>query len=363
MDLKNIPYIVKPLPIEGEDELETRAVLKKVARAHRCLAELKGISASIPNEAILINTLTIQEAKDSSEIENIITTHDDLYKAGLFTDYLNPAAKEVQNYAAALKHGFGHVRQLKLIRLGDILDIQQTLEGNNAGLRKLPGTTLKNQHTGEIVYTPPQDAKQVEDLISNLIEYMNDDELSECDPLIKMAIIHFQFESIHPFYDGNGRTGRILNILYLLTQELLDLPILYLSRHFIRNKADYYNKLQSVRDNNEWESWLIFVLDGVEKTAKQTIYLIEQIKALMMGYKHSIRQKLPKIYSQDLINNLFRHPYTKIDFVVNDLKVTRLTATKYLDQLVENNFLGKQKIGRSNYYINAPLCKLFAMNP
>lgn len=356
-------YTTSTLPVKDEGSLETRSVLKKAASAHRYLAELKGVSASIPNEAILINTLTMQEAKDSSEVENIVTTHDELYKAGLFNDYLNPAAKEVQDYAGALKRGFDRVRQLKIVRLGDILDIQQALEKNKAGLRKLPGTELKNQQTGEVVYTPPQDPKLVELLMGNLVDYMNDDELSDCDPLVKMAIIHFQFESIHPFYDGNGRTGRILNILYLLTQNLLDLPVLYLSRHIIRNKAHYYQKLQAVRDNNDWESWLLFMLDGIEKTAKQTIYLIEQIKVLMMNYKHGIRHDLPKIYSQDLLNNLFRHPYTKIEFVVNDLGVTRLTATKYLEKLVEKGFLEKQKIGRSNYYINAPLCDLFSRNP
>lgn len=356
-------YQVNSLPIIDEAELETKPVLKKAASAHRYLAELKGVAASIPNEAILINTLTLQEAKDSSEVENIITSHDDLFKAELSTDYLTPATKEVQDYAVALKQGFERVRQSKLIRLNDILEVQQTLEGNKAGLRKLPGTELKNQQTGQVVYTPPQDAKAIEKLMTNLVEYINDESLSDLDPLVKMAIIHFQFESIHPFYDGNGRTGRILNILYLVTQGLLDLPVLYLSRHIIRNKGDYYRTLQQVRDNNDWESWALFMLTGIELTAKQTIYLIEEMKTLMMCYKHGIREHLPKIYSQDLLNNLFRHPYTKIEFVVNDLGVTRLTATKYLDQLVESGFLQKQKIGRSNYYINTPLSDLFIRNP
>lgn len=356
-------YIVQPLPAPDEPALETKAVLKQAATAHRFLAELKGVAATIPNEIILINTLTLQEAKDSSEVENIITTQDDIYKAELSSDYLTPATKEVQDYAVALKQGFQQVRAQKLIRLADILAIQQTLEGNNAGLRKLPGTELKNQQSGEVVYTPPQSHQDVERLISNLVEYINDESLSDIDPLVKMAIIHFQFESIHPFYDGNGRTGRILNILYLVTQGLLDLPVLYLSRHIIRNKGDYYKTLQGVRDYNDWESWLMFMLTGIEDTARQTIYLIKEIKSLMMRYKHGIREQLPKIYSQDLLNNLFRHPYTKIEFVVNDLGVTRLTATKYLDQLVEKNFLLKQKIGRSNYYINTPLCDLFARNP
>jgi len=356
-------FTLKTLPIEDEGRLETRAVLKKAAIAHRYLAELKGVASSIPNEAILINTLAMQEAKASSEVENIVTTHDELYKSGLFNDYLNPAAKEVQDYATALKRGFDQVKRLELIRISDILEIQQSLEKNNAGFRKLPGTELKNLQTGEVIYTPPQDPQQVENLMGNLLEYINDARLSDCDPLVKMAIIHFQFESIHPFYDGNGRTGRILNMLYLRTQSLLDLPVLYLSRHIIRNKTTYYQKLQAVRDNqlndNGWENWLLFMLDGVEQTARQTIELIEEIKVLMMNYKHRIRQNLPKIYSQDLLNNLFRHPYTKIEFVMNDLKVTRLTATKYLSQLVERGLLEKQKVGRSNYYINTPLCDLF----
>ena len=351
---------IEKLPILDEGKLETKTVLKKAAVAHRYLAELKGISASIPNEAILINTLLLQEAKDSSAVENIVTTHDDLYKAGLFADYQSPAAKEVQDYAAALKRGFEQVRHHKIIQLNNILEIQQTLEHNNAGLRKLPGTALKNQQTGEVVYTPPQSAQEIEELMANLVVYINDAELSDCDPLVKMAIIHHQFESIHPFYDGNGRTGRIINILYLVTQGLLDLPVLYLSRHIIRNKASYYQRIQAVRDNQDWQPWLLYMLDGVEQTAKQTIFLVEEIKKLMMLYKHRIRNELPKIYSQDLLNNLFRHPYTKIEFIVNDLGVTRLTATKYLELLVESGFLEKHKVGRSNYYINAPLCDLFS---
>lgn len=352
-------YSLTDLPLVDIEQWETRAVLKKTAEAHRYLAELKGVAASIPNEAILINTLSLQEAKDSSEVENIVTTHDELYRASLFEEAVsNPAAKEVQDYAFALREGFQRVRQQKLIRLADILNVQQHLEKNNAGLRKLPGTGLKNARTGETVYTPPQSPEHVAQLMDNLVNYINDDSLCEADPLVKMAIIHHQFESIHPFYDGNGRTGRIINILYFVAKDLLNLPVLYLSRFIIQHKADYYHQLQHVRDTGDWESWLLYMLDGVIETAQNTISLITSIKQLMQTYKHQIRGQLPKIYRQELLNNLFNHPYTKIDFVMQDLDVSRITATKYLEQLVEAGFLNKQKIGRANYYINEPLCVL-----
>jgi Fic family protein len=347
------------LPLADIEQWETRAVLKKTAEAHRYLAELKGVAASIPNEAILINTLSLQEAKDSSAVENIVTTHDELYKANLFAEAIsNPATKEVQDYAFALKQGFAIARLNKLIRLDDILKVQQHLEHNNAGLRRLPGTDLKNARTGEVVYTPPQHADDIAELMSNLVAFINDDTLCDADPLVKMAIIHHQFESIHPFYDGNGRTGRILNILYLITKDLLNLPVLYLSRFIIHHKADYYANLQNVRDSGDWEPWFLFMLDGIIDTAQNTISLISEMKVLMANVKHSIRETLPKIYSQDLLNNLFHHPYTKIEFLVEELSVTRITATKYLEQLVEHGFLMKQKVGRANYYINQPLCKL-----
>lgn len=192
----------------------------------------------------------------------------------------------------------------------------------------------------------------------NLVEYINDNTLCDADPLIKMAIIHHQFESIHPFYDGNGRTGRILNILYLVSQDLLNLPVLYLSRYFIRNKAEYYRQLQQVRDSGNWEPWLTYMLDGVIETTQETIILIQQMRELIHQYKHRMRNELGKIYRQELLNNLFNHPYTKIEFVMMDLDVSRITATKYLEQLVKHGFLQKQKIGRGNYYINQPLCTL-----
>ncbi|MGJ8618789.1 MAG: Fic family protein [Methylophilaceae bacterium] len=350
---------IQELPLPESESLESRIVLKKTAEAHRYLAELKGIAATIPNEAILISTVSIQEAKDSSEIENIITTHDEIFKANLFTEAMtNPAAKEVQDYAFSLRQGFHTVAKQDVIRLNDILEVQQYIEKNRAGLRKVPGTDLRNSQTGEVIYTPPQDANDIKRLMDNLIIYINNDDICDLDPLIKMALIHHQFESIHPFYDGNGRTGRIINILYLVAKDLLGLPVLYLSRYFIRNKKDYYSQLQQVRETGNWEPWILFMLNGLVETAQATIILITDIKQLMQNYKNRMRDELPKIYRQELLNNLFKHPYTKIDFVMSDLNVSRITATRYLEQLVENNFLQKERIGRSNYYINQPLLTL-----
>lgn len=345
-------------------ELETRSVLRKLASAHRYLAELKGKVATIPNESILINTLTLQEAKNSSEIENIVTTHDALYKNTLFREHANnPAAKEVNDYADALRIGFEQVRSDRLVTINRLLAIHKVLEQNDAGIRRLPGTELKNDRTGEVVYVPPQDYQTIVDLLTNLEQFINDDTMLDADPLVKMAVIHHQFESIHPFYDGNGRVGRILNILYLLAQGLLDIPVLYLSRYIVQTKADYYRLLQAVRDEQDWESWLLYVLHGVELTSRQTIALIAEIKCLMQDYKHGIRSGLPKIYSQDLLNNLFRHPYTKIEYLRHDLGVSRLTATKYLEKLTEAGFVQKHKLGRYNYYVNQPLFDLFMHPP
>lgn len=352
--------MLSTLPLPEIDQWETRAVLKQAAQAHRYLAELKGVAATIPNEEILINTLTLQEARHSSEIENIITTQDDLYRAVVADEaHIDPQTKEVQDYATALRASFRNVRQSQLLRLNDILLIQETLEKNRAGLRKLPGTALKNQATGEVVYEPPQAAPEIERLMENLVAYINDDQLCDADPLVKMAIIHHQFESIHPFYDGNGRTGRIINMLYLVSQGLLDLPVLYLSRYLIQTKARYYQELQAVRDSGDWEPWLLYMLEGISQTAQQTIELIGQIRDLMQHTKHRMREECPKIYRQELLNNLFNHPYTKIEFVMDDLGVSRITATKYLDELVSIGLLEKIKVGRSNFYINAALMALF----
>lgn len=345
---------IAPLEDLNAGRFDTPAILKKLASSSRKLAELKGIAASIPNQGILINTLGMQEAKDSSEIENIVTTQDEIFKNEVLPDIVtNPAAKEVQRYRQALRLGYEQVKQSGLITANRIIAIQAELEQNNAGLRKLPGTALKNG-AGETVYAPPQDPDEIIALMRDLERFINEDALFSADPLIKMALIHHQFESIHPFYDGNGRTGRILNVLYLVKEGLLDVPVLYLSSHIVRNKTEYYRLLQSVRDDDAWEEWVLYMLEAVEQTAGQTLDTIQRIKAALFDYKHRIRAGF-KFYSQDLINNLFTHPYTKIEFVQRDLQVSRLTATKYIDALTEAGFVQKHKIKGSNYYINVAL--------
>ena len=343
-------------PLEQLDaaRFESPAILKKLASSSRRLAELKGIAGTIPNQGILINTLSLQEAKDSSEIENILTTHDELFKDDVLPEaFANPAAKEVLRYRQALRVGFEQVRHSGLLTANHIIKIQAELERNNAGFRKLPGTALKDGG-GQTVYTPPQDSVEILALMRDLERFINDADLYAVDPLIKMALIHHQFESIHPFYDGNGRTGRILNVLYLVKEGLLDIPVLYLSSHIVRTKANYYRLLQTVRMEDRWEDWVMYMLEAVEQTATQTIATIQAIKAALLDYKHRIRAG-HKFYSQDLINNLFTHPYTKIEFVQRDLQVSRITATKYLDALSEGGFVKKQKMGRSNYYVNISL--------
>lgn len=311
---------------------------------------------SIPNSSILIDTLSLQEAKDSSAVENIITTHDDIYRSDLAArQFVTGAAKEVHLYAAALRDGFERVQQTGLLLADDILRVQARIEENRAGFRRLPGTELKNERSGETVYTPPQHPDDIVVLMENLECFINDEELSDLDPLVKMAIIHHQFESIHPFYDGNGRTGRIINILYLVKEDLLGRPVLYLSRYINHNKGDYYRLLQKVRERGAWEEWILWMLEGVETTSRQTTVLIREILELMQHFKQKIRSEEPRVYSQDLINNLFRHPYTKIEFVMVELGVGRKTAAKYLDAVLELGLLSKHKIGKENFYLNDAL--------
>ncbi len=360
--MKNKPEEWQWQPLPPKVNVETPEVLKKALEAQQFLSELKGISQTIPNQEILLNTLPIQEARDSSEIENIVTTSDALFKADVEKEKrIDQTTKEVQRYAVALKEGFECIRNDGLLRINDIIAIQKTLEDNDAGIRSLPGTTLSNPATGEVVFVPPQHKSVILKALDNLVQYINNDELSDVHPLIKMAIIHFQFESIHPFYDGNGRTGRIINILYLVQKRLLDIPVLYLSRYIVKNKPKYYELLQRVRTQNDWESWIRYLLEGVKQTSIGTIEDITQIREEMLKAKHQIRKKFP-FYSQDLINHIFRHPYTKINHLKDDLNLSRPTATKYLNELSDANFLKKVKQGRDNYYINSNLLDILAEN-
>lgn len=342
-----------PLERLDRERFESPHLLRQITAASRQLAELKGIVASIPSQALLINTLGLQEAKDSSAIENIITTHDDLFEgASVPDDNSNSATKEVLRYGWALRVGFDAVREKGLLTNAIILDVQAELERNQAGFRRLPGTKLRDQD-GRIVYSPPE-PDQIIALMTDLERFINDDALFPVDPLIRMALIHHQFESIHPFYDGNGRTGRIINVLYLVQQRLLDLPVLYMSRHIVRTKSEYYRLLQTTRDEDRWEDWVSYMLTAVEETAREGITAVTAIRTAFFDYKHRIREQ-HHFYSQDLINNLFSHPYTKVQFIERDLGVSRLTAARYLDALVDDGFLRKHRKGRTNFYVNVAL--------
>jgi Fic family protein len=347
---------LSPLPLADISALDSREIWAALTEAHRHLAELKGLCESLPNQGILLDTLSIQEAKDSSEIENIITTHDELY--AVQGDVASPAAKEVRHYVSALRTGYDAVRTSGLIRLETVLAVQAELEQNRAGLRKLPGTVLKNESSGDVIYEPPQDAAEVQSLMGNLIDFIHAED--GLDPLLRMAITHHQFESIHPFYDGNGRTGRILNLLMLQRNGLLDLPVLYLSRYITTTKRDYYRLLQTVRDENLWADWCLYLLRGVAVTSRSAIALVKAFRDLMLKTKHDLRERVPKLYSQDLLNNLFRYPYTKIEFIENELGVSRPTAGKYLEQLTAAGLVRKQRMGKTNFYINDPLFDLLS---
>ncbi|MCL4517207.1 MAG: Fic family protein [Firmicutes bacterium] len=312
---------------------------------------------TIPNKHILINAVIINEAKDSSAIENIITTHDELFKAMSQTGYKNPAAKEVVNYRTALWHGYEQVKERGMLITNMIVDIQAHIENNRAGIRKLPGTVLMNETTGETIYTPPGGEQEILSLMANLEKYINED-FDGIDPLIKLAAIHYQFENIHPFYDGNGRTGRIVNVLYLVLKELLDSPILYLSRYLIRNKTAYYRLLQAVRTKENWEDWIVYILTGIEETAEETLQLLKRINAEVDLMTADIKEKLPKLYSRELIDLLFYEFYTKIQYIEEGLGISRRTAVNYLNALENKGFLVSEKLGKERIYQNKRLYDL-----
>lgn len=351
---QNTPYYLEKLPPKRE-QVETIKILRQTNKATAALAELKGIARTIPNQSMLINAIVLQEAKESSEIENIITTQDELYKAlTLKSTNSSIATKEVVNYRKALFLGFNIIENQKFLRINDIISIQRELVANSAGIRSLPGTVIKNDKTGETVYTPPQDKQEVLNLLDNLIIHYNQNK-SDLSPLINLAILHYQFESIHPFYDGNGRTGRILNILHLILNQLIDIPILYLSSYIIQNKSVYYKLLNQTNKTGKWEEWILFMLRAIEITSLQTIEKINKIRDLLLQTIKLVQSKTPKIYKKELVELIFEQPYSKIDFVVNRLQVERKAASRYLRELERINVLESQKVGREILYINSPL--------
>ena len=337
-------------------ELETKNVLKQLARSHRYLAELKGFSDMIPNKNILINAITINEAKDSSEIENIVTTHDELFKMMSSESYTSPASKEVVNYRTAIWKGYNLVKENQFISTNMLVDVHNIIEPNKSGIRKIPGTVLKNQATGEVIYTPPSGEVTIVSYLNNLEEYINNG--NDVDPLIRLAVIHYQFECIHPFYDGNGRVGRMLNVLYLILKDLLDSPILYLSKFIIRNKSQYYKLIQGVTDQGNWEEWILFILKAIEDTSEETLVIVKNINELLESTSNKIRDQLPSIYSRELVELIFFEFYTKIGYIEEGLGVTRKTASKYLATLEEEGFLTSEKIGREKIYLNKKLFEI-----
>ncbi|NLE04354.1 MAG: Fic family protein [Crenarchaeota archaeon] len=344
----------KLTPLPPKTRLETTRVLKQLASSHRALAELNGYANIIPNKNILINAVTINEAKDSSEIENIITTHDELYKAMAQKTYTNSSGKEVLNYRSALWYGFEFVNNKEMLTINAIVDIQKKIENNDAGIRSQPGTKLINDVTGEIVYTPPETKDEILDLLKNLEQYINIDNDS-IDHLIKLAVIHYQFEAIHPFYDGNGRTGRIVNILYLTLKGLLDSPILYLSKYIIRNKSSYYRLIKEVSTSDNWEEWILFILSGIEETAEETLLMVKNIYNEFNQYADDLKNVLPKIYSKELVELLFFEFYSKITYIEEGLGVSRKTASTYLNELEEKGFLRSERIGKERIFVNQRL--------
>ncbi len=355
----NIPYNNLP-PLPPKIEIETYAVLKKAISAERALAELKGLGETIPNQSMLVNTLVLQEARASSEIENIITTNDALFKAiTANTMRIDPATKEVLRYREALWSGFKFLQKNSLLTTNLFIKIVQTIKQNNAGIRNLPGTVIGNSRTGAVIYTPPVGEAVIRDKLKMLEEFIHANDA--LDPLVKLALIHYQFETIHPFFDGNGRTGRIINTLFLVKRNLLEIPVLYLSKHIIEEKQRYYYLLRNVTEKKLWEPWILFMLDAIESTASFTRQRIQDIRSLMYDTLKFTKKKLPsRVYSKELIEMIFRQPYTKAQLLVEGGIAERKTAAEYLRELVKIGVLKPKKVGRENLFLNVSLFNLLS---
>ncbi|MCD8440969.1 Fic family protein [Tenacibaculum finnmarkense] len=343
------------------EKVETLKILRQLSKSSKSLGELKGIAQTMPNQEMLINAVVLQEAKDSSEIENIITTQDELYKALATKTKQGSQVKEVINYRKAIFSGQDLLKKQGFLRLKDIEFLQKTIIENNAGVRNMAGTVLKNDKTGEVVYTPPQEKYEILDLLGNFLEHFNIKQ-DDFPPLINLAILHYQFESIHPFYDGNGRTGRILNILYLIINELLDIPILYLSSYINENKSDYYRLLNKVNTSDQWEEYILYILKAIEVTSDRTIQKINAINNLLSKTIEIVQEKEPKIYRKELIELLFEQPYSKIEYVVQKLNVERKSASRYLNSLEKIGIISSEKVGRENIYVNKKLIEILKKN-
>lgn len=352
----NQPYNDLPL-LPPKIDLETPAILKKAISANRKLAELKGSVKSIPDQEILVNGIILQEAKLSSEIENIVTTNDELFRAEadekLATD---PQTKEVLRYREAVWHGFKSIKR-KPLATNIFIEIAEIIKNKKIGVRKVPGTKISNNR-GEIIYTPPVGESLIRDKLGNLEKFIHNE--NDLDPLLKLAIAHYQFEAIHPFVDGNGRTGRIINILFLVEEGLLDSPILFLSRYILRNKNNYYSGLRGVTENAAWADWVLYMLDAIETTAMETQERVNNILKEMEKTKKIIQEKAPKIYSKDLVEVIFKHIYCKIRFLEDAGIAKRQTAATYLQTLEKIGILDSVKVGLEKYFINKKLAKILS---
>lgn len=336
-------------------DLESKAILKRCIAARAALAELKQAAELIPNQAMLINTIPLLEAKDSSEIENIVTTTDKLFQHSQAESQADSATKEALRYRTALSQGF-HALTEKPLCTSTAVDICRTLKGVNMDIRRTPGTQLINDRTGEIIYTPPEGETTLRDLLANWERFLHNE--TELDPLIRMAVGHYQFEAIHPFIDGNGRTGRVINILYLIQENLLTLPILYLSRHIIAHKADYYRLLLDVTRHQAWEAWVIFMLDAVAETASWTTAKINTIRKLSDHTSQYVRERLPKIYSRELVDVIFEQPYCRIANLVEKDLAQRQAASRYLKDLAAIGVLHEMTAGKEKLFIHPKLLQL-----
>ena len=355
----DLPYNHLPFLPPARQEVETMEILRQESRAAAALAELRGLSRLLPNPAILVNALVLKEAKASSGIENIVTTDDQLYRAlTVKGQAVDTATKKVLHYRQALYTGYRFIKEKGYLSTNGIVQIQQELENNQAGIRRLPGTSLRNDRTNKVIYTPPDDYAALNELMRNLEEYLNAPSADDVSPLIKLAIQHYQFESIHPFYDGNGRTGRIINVLYLILHDLLTEPILYLSGYIIDHKADYYRLLQEVRTEGNWPGWVLFMLEAVEESAKRAIRQITAIQSLFDETLRQVRQQAPKVHSKELVEVLFEYPYSKIEFIVDRLAVDRRTASKYLRTLESLGILKAEQKWKETLFINTRLFNL-----